>query len=313
MKNRILTWVLPLILLIVIVVFSMEESRAFVLTPAYSLFYFLKENLYALLAAFFLVKGKFILTLFLKKIALLSLTGLSKRYVIEKVITHNFKIHFLDHISTDVKHLIVYIEKNFRDFPIVKQMIAVFVFLGSLGFIGKFMGGMLAMKVFIAKFWSFLLAIFLKAGTAIVYFFTDYLWGSWIAPIVEILIFTWILSWMEKVPFLAKGLAKVSTFFIRFSKWVEFFLEQIFHIPMKRFLKFLTKGIRKKIYMFIGYERVSARKRLKELRKLSPNTHTVLLTKRKEFKREKKGKSKPLSAQQRLVQKRKSVAHRTRI
>ena len=194
MKNRILTWVLPLVLLGVIVLFSIEESRAFVLSPVHSVFYFLKENLFTLLTAFFLVKGKFVLMLFLKKIALLSATGLGKRYVIEKVITHNFKIHFLDHITADIKHLSVYIKDNFRNFPIAKQIIAVFVFLGSLGFVGKFMGGMLAMKVFIAKFWSFVLVIFLKAGTAIVYFFTDYLWGSWIAPIVEVVIFTWILT-----------------------------------------------------------------------------------------------------------------------
>ena len=301
MKNRILTWVLPLVLLTVIVMFSIEESRAFVLTPVHGIFYFLKENIFALLTAFFLVKGKFVLTLFLKKIALLSATGLGKRYVIEKVITHNFKIHFLDHIAADIKRLIAYIKNNFRNFPIVKQVIAVFVFLGSLGFVGKFMGGMLAMKVFIAKFWSFLLALFLKAGTVIVYFFTDYLWGSWIAPIVEVVIFTWVFSWMEKVPFLKKGLARISTFFYRFFTWVEFFLEKVFHIPLKRFFKYLLKQIKKSIYAFIGYKRVSSWERLQEVRVLNPNKHILLAVKRKASQ---KGK-KYLSVRERLVQKRK--------
>lgn len=304
MKNRILTWVLPLVLLSVIVVFSIEESRAFVLTPAHSVFYFLKENLFTLLAAFFLVKGKFVLMLFLKKIALLSATGLGKRYIIEKVITHNFKIHFLDHITEDITRLIDYVKKNFKSFPIVKQIIAIFVFLGSLGFVGKFMGGMLAMKVFLAKFWSVLLALFLKVGTAIIYFFTDYLWGSWIAPFVEVVIFTWILTWMEKVPFLAQGLAKIYAFFITLFKGMEFFLEKIFHIPVKGFLKWLAKKIQKYIYRFIGYKRVSAWERVKQIRSLRPNGRVKLSIERKE-RVEKKKENIYLSAHERLVQKRK--------
>lgn len=305
MKNKILTGVLPLVLFAVIVVFSVEESRAFVLAPVHSLFYFLKENLFALLTAFFLVKGKFILTLFLKKIAILSATGLGKRYVIEKVITHNFKIHFLDHITDDIKRLIVYVKKNFKKFPLIKQFIAVFAFLGSLGFVGKFMGGILAMKVFLAKFWSFLLVIFLKAGTAIVYFFTDYLWGSWIAPIVEIVIFTWILSWMEKVPFLAKSLARISTFFITFFKGVEFFLEKVFHIPVKRFLNWLVKKIQRSIYRFIGYEKVPVWKRLHQNRILNPNSHIRLMQKR-QVRSEKKKETAYLSSHVVLLENRKS-------
>ena len=305
MKKQILSWVLPLVILAVIVVFSIEESRTFVLAPVHSVFYFLKENLLALLTAFFLVKGKFILTLFLKKIALLSATGLGKRYVIEKVITHNFKIHFFDHITADITRLIEYVKKNFKNFPIVKQIIAVFVFLGSLGFVGKFMGGMLAMKVFLAKFWSVLLVLFLKVGTGIIYFFTDYLWGSWIAPIVEVVIFTWILTWMEKVPFLAKGLAKISAFFMRFFKWLEFFLEKVFHIPVKRSLKWLVKKIQRNIYRFIGYKRVSAWKRLKQNRSFDPNSHIRLINTRK-VRSDKKKESTYLSSRAVLLEKRKS-------
>jgi hypothetical protein len=305
MKKQILSWVLPLVLLAVIVVFSIEESRTHVLASGLSVFHFLKENLFALLTAFFLVKGKFILTLFLKKIALLSATGLGKRYVIENVITHNFKIHFFDHITEDIKRLIAYVKKNFKNFPIVKQTMAVFVFLGSLGFVGKFMGGMLAMKVFLAKFWSFLLVLFLKVGTGVLYFFTDYLWGSWIAPIVEVVIFTWILSWMEKVPFLAKGLAKISAFFIMVFKWVEFFLERVFHIPVKRLLKWLVKKIQRSIYHFIGYEKVSVWKHLKQKRILNPNSHIRLINTRKE-RADKKKETVYLSSRAALLQKRKS-------
>ena len=303
MKNRPLwLWITPLVLISTIVIlFSMEESRTSLVDLLLRMVLFMKENIITLLAAFFLVKGKFILTLFLKKVALLSATGLGKRYLIEKVINHNLKIHFLDHISDDIKRLLVYVKKNFKDFPIMKQIIAGFAFLGSLGFVGKFMGGMLAMKVFVAKIWSFLLAIFLKLGTAVFYFFTDYLWGSWIAPLVEVLIFSWLFEWMEKVPFLKRGLNHMYRFFISLFGWMEYYLEKIFHIPVKRFFRFLTRKSKKLIYALIGYERVSSWKRLKEVRELRTNTYTKLLKKRKEKRETEKSYCSP---RERLIQKR---------
>ena len=305
MTKRIFFWVIPLALISIIVLLSIEESRTFVVALVLRIFFFVKHNILALLAAFFLVKGKFILTLFLKKIALLSATGLGKRYLIEKVINKNIKLHFLDHIADDIKRLLVYIKKNFKDFPIVKQIIAGLAFLGSLGFVGKFMGGMLAMKVFVAKFWSFILGLVLKSSTAIVYFFTDYLWGSWIAPIIEVFIFSWVLSWMERVPFLKKYLTKIYRFFLTLFQWFEEWVEKIFHIPLKRFFKFLAKRIRRYIYKFIGYTKVSAWRRLQEVRILTPNSHTQLMARRKERKVLMKRKV-HISSRERLVEKRKA-------
>jgi len=304
MNKRLWLWILPIIFVLLIVLFSIEESRTFIFALVVRIFFFVKKNILTLLAAFFLVKGKFILTLFIKKIALLSATGLSKRYLIEKVINKNLKIHFLDHIADDIKRLIVYTKENFKDFPILKQIIAGLAFLGSLGFVGKFMGGMLAMKVFVAKFWSFILAIVLKFSTAIVYFFTDYLWGSWVAPLVEIVIFTWLLEWMERIPFLKKYITKMYSFFLTLFEWFEDILEKIFHIPVKRFFKFLAKRIKKRIYQFIGYTKVSAWKRLQEVRELTPNRHRVLVEKRRE--RMLESKKVYISLYTQLKQKRKS-------
>ena len=223
MNKQTLQWLVPALLLILIVVlFSVEESRYFIIALFLRIFFFVKKNIVLIVTAFFLVKGKFILALFLKKIAFLSATGLSKRYLIEKVITHNLKVHFLDHISKDVKKLIIYIKDNFKDFPVVKQSIAGLIFLSSLGFVGKFMGGMLAMKVFVAKFWSLLLAIVMKLSTGVLYFFTDYLWGSWFAPIIEVMLFSWILEWMEHVPFMKKSLHRVYTFFSKIFSSIDF-------------------------------------------------------------------------------------------
>jgi hypothetical protein len=285
-------------------VFSHEEIRAFVVALFLRIVLLVKKNLFALFAAFFLVKGKFILTLFIKKLAMLSATGLGKRYVVEKVVIDNVKTHFLDHLSVDIRRVIRYAKKNFINFPLSKKIITVLAFLGSLGFIGKFMGSMIAVKVFLAKVWSFLLALFLKVSTAVTYFFTDYLWGSWIAPIVEVVIFTWLLSWMEKLPFLAKGLRKVYDFFIFWFGWLEYYVEKIFHIPLKGFLKWLVKKIQNSIYHFLGYEKISVWKRLKQNRTLNPNSHAKLIAKRKE-RIQKKTKSSYISSRDVLLDKRK--------
>jgi hypothetical protein len=199
----------------------------------------------------------------------------------------------------------VYVKKNFKDFPIVKQILTGLAFLGSLSFVGKFMGGMLATKVFIAKFWSFILAIVLKFSTAIIYFFTDYLWLSCVAPIVEILIFSWLLDWLEKIPFLKKYMVKIYGFFISLFEWFELYLEKIFHIPVKRFFKFLAKRIKKRIYAFIGYERVSSWKRLHEIRELDMNMHAKLVLKRKE-RYEKKRLNGYVSPREKVLEKRKN-------
>jgi len=295
-------WGIPLGLMVVLsVLFSIEESRTFLLALFLGVIVLIKRNIISVLAAFFLIKGKFILKLFLKKIFFLSATGLGKRYMIERVLTHNFKIHFFDHINNDIKRLIQHAKKNFYSFPLVKKVITIFTFLGSLGFVGKFMGGMLVMKVFIAKVWSFLLAVFLKVSTAIIYFFTDYLWGSWLAPVIEIVIFSWLISWMEKIPFLKKGLRRVYVFLLFIFGWMEYYIAKIFHIPLKRILRWSAKKIQSAIHRFIGYERVSLFKRLKEVRILNPNAHIKLIQKRK--KRIKKKNY--LSGREQLKEKRK--------
>ncbi len=243
--------------------------------------HFLQQHTVALLSAFFLVKGKFVLKLFLKKIVLLSATGLSKRYLIEKVFTHHLKVHFFDHIAKDVIRLVSHIKKNFMRFPLTKKLIAALAFLGSLGYVGKFMGVMLAVKVFIAKIWSFLLAIVLKTGSAVVYFWTDYLWGSWLGPIVEVVLFSWLLSWLEKIPFLTGSIRWLYRQFLRLAEMVDWILAKLFHIPLQKILKWMVVQTRRLIYRFIGYKRVSAYYQLKELRGFQPSRHRKLLAKRK--------------------------------
>ena len=284
MKNRSLWfWVAPLLFIIILtLLFAFESSRIFIIGFLTDTFLFVKENIIAILTAFFLVKGKFVIKLFIRKIILLSATGLGKRYMIERVLNHQIKVHFLDHMKDDFRRLSKHMKDNFQNFPLVKKIMTVFAFIGSLGFVGKFMGGMLAAKVFIAKVWSFLLAVFLKLFTALFYFITKILWGNWLAPILEIVLFSWLLTWLEKVPFLKQGLNKIYQLFQYLFGWVEVLIAKLMKAPLRRFLKWLVKNMKIAIYQFIGYERVSRFKRLQEERKLNLNSHTLLMEKRKE-------------------------------
>lgn len=284
LKNRSLwVWLAPLLFTILLsLLFSFEESRTVIIKFFADTFLFIKQNIIAILTAFFLIKGKFVIKLFIRKIILLSATGLGKRYMIEKVLNHQIKVHFLDHMKDDFKKLSDHIKDNFQNFPLVKKIMTIFAFIGSLGFVGKFMGGMLAVKVFIAKIWSFLLALFLKFFTALFYFITKILWGNWLAPILEIVLFSWLLTWLEKVPFLKQGLNKIYQLFQYLFGWIEVLIAKLMKAPLRRFLKWLVKNMKIAIYQFIGYERVSRFKRLQEERRLNPNSHTLLMQKRKE-------------------------------
>ncbi|SFV68787.1 hypothetical protein MNB_SV-13-693 [hydrothermal vent metagenome] len=305
LKKRILSGSALIFMLTLIAVYSVEDFREFMIAFVLRMFYLVKKNFILLVSTFFLVKGKFIWILFLKKLAFLSLSGLGKRYIVEKVFMNNVKIHFLDHLRLDIQRLTRHAKENFKSFPLIKKLITMLTFIASLGFVGKFMGGMLAVKVFIAKVWSFLLAIFLKVGGSVVYFFTDYLWSSWLAPIIEVVVFSWFLSWIEKVPYLSSALKKIYAFFIYTFGWIDGYLHKIFHQPMKRILLWFVKKIQRLIHRFIGLPFMSPWKKCKEKRKLEDNGYERLKLQRETIKRSKKSQ-KRLSAYEKLKVKRKA-------
>jgi hypothetical protein len=285
-------WLSPLFfILLMAVLFSIEASRDLLLTVFADSYDFVKKNIIAILTAFFLVKGKFVINLFLRKVLLLSASGLGKRYMIERVLNRQIKIHFMDHMKDDFRRLGLHVKENFKNFPLVKQIITVFAFIGSLGFVGKFMGGILAVKVFIAKIWSFLLVVFLKLFSAFFYFVTKVLWGSWVAPILEVLLFSWFFEWLGKVPFLKAGFKKISQLFSYLFGWIEVLIANLLKRPLQRFLKWLVKTMKIAIYKFIGYERVSLYKRLQEKRHLYLNGYELLQAKRSSRKKEKRDRS----------------------
>ncbi len=285
-------WLAPtLFFLILAGLLYLDETRVLIFTFFTDVYFFIKQNIIAILTAFFLVKGKFVIKLFMRKIILLSATGLGKRYMIERVLNQQIKVHFMDHLRDDLKRLLEHVKQNFQNFPLVKKIMTVFAFIGSLGFVGKFMGGVLAVKVFIAKIWSFLLVVFLKFFTALFYFISKVLWGSWLAPVLEVLIFSWLLDWLKKIPFLKAGFTKLSKLFSYLFGWIEKFIAQLLKRPLQRFLKWLVKTMKIAIYKFIGYERVSLYARLQETRKLHMNAYELVRSKRKSREKQKNHRS----------------------
>jgi len=303
-------WVLLPIVLFVAVLLSVEDARMAVIALLWRLFFFLKKHIILILSGFFLVKGKFILSLFLKKLAMISATGLGKRYVVERVISKNIKRYFFDPIRDDLKHLAAYFKEHFKEFPVVNRLIALFTFLGSLGIVGKLMGGLLVLKVLIARFWSLLLAIVLKVGTGLAYFFTDIFWGSWIAPIVEVLLFTWLLEWLEKIPFLKRIFAAIYASLLTLFETFEDLLERYFHLPIRKVLHHFAMKIRRTIYRIIGYERVNAYRSLHQMRQMRPTAHQRIIQRRQSY-RQKRLSTKG-SIRDKLMEKRRATDDRYR-
>jgi hypothetical protein len=284
-------WAVVPIVLFVVVLLGVKDTRMVIIALWWRLFFFLKKHIILILAGFFLIKGKFILSLFLKKLALISATGLGKRYVIERIVSKNITRHFVDPIRDDIKRLAYYLKEHFREFPLMNRLIALFTFLGSLGIVGKLMGGLLVLKVIIARFWSLLLAIVLKVGTGLAYFFTDIFWGSWVAPIIEVLLFTWLLEWLEKIPFLKRVFAAVYAALLTLFEVFEEMVERFLHLPIRRILHRFAMTVRGAIYRIIGHERVNAYRAMLQMRQMHPNAYQQIRVKRQEYRKQPEGRS----------------------
>jgi len=281
LSQRELIWGLVGLFALVVLVVSVEVLRTFVVAMGVRAFLFVKHHYLLFVATFILVKGKFVWFLFVKKMAFLFVAGVGKRYVTERVLLHHIKTHLVAPLKNDIAHLIDYISKHFRSFPIAKKIIAIFAFLGSISYVAKTMGVFLALKVILGKIWSFLLALFLKIGSMVAYFFGDYLWNSWITPIVEVVIFSWFFSLLERVPMVGRGLRRLYDFFLRFFLFFEELTEKVFHLPLRRLMRKLVTKIRKAIRKFTNMKHQSYRQKLITSRTFHQNSHKKIIRQRK--------------------------------
>jgi hypothetical protein len=131
--------------------------------------------------------------------------------------------------------------------------------------------------------WSFLLALFLKIGTATAYFFSDYLWNSFIAPLIEILIFSWLIELLEKIPTFKRWFAKIYDMLLYIFKAFESVLERFLHIPIKHLLAIVVRKIQRKIRRLTDTQPKSTREEILERRTNRISLHEKIVQKRKVY------------------------------
>ena len=188
----------------------------------------------------FIIGGikKFFLMSLSSKIILLSIS-LGKRYLIDNVIMVSLNNNFLVHLKTPVSNLFCHYKEVFKEYSLKKKITVwalaigiplvvispILYFVGLLTFILE--------KAFSANMWKAMLVWFLKVLTVFLTFFSN-IWDSWFAPILEIVLFTWILGLLEKIPFIGKLLKpiykKINLMILKSKR----FLRKHFHRKMQR-------------------------------------------------------------------------------
>jgi len=181
---------------------------------------------------------KFIFMSFSSKLLLLVLS-LGKRYLIDNVIMVTVNNNFLHHIKRPISKLSQHYLELIKDFSPKKKiaiwaaaigipmviLAPVLYFVGLLTFILE--------KLFSANMWKAMLIWIMKILTVFLTFFSN-IWDSWFAPIIEIVLFTWILGLLEKIPFLGKLIRPIYVYFNKIILRIQQFLNKHFHKNIKK-------------------------------------------------------------------------------
>ena len=192
-----------------------------------------KLKLPMLLVGLFLSLKKFILGLTFVKVVLLGI----KRFLIDHVITKNLQEHFFVHLKKPLKHWWNNFDVRKKLFFFVPASVIslIALYIAGLGKLLSFLG----IKTLVISFFKGLWVVAAK----VFYFFTSYIWTSWFAPILEVLVFSWLLTLAEKVPVLKtmtqKLYAFISTLFSRTGTLLYQFVNQ----PVQRKLNQLGRHI----------------------------------------------------------------------
>lgn len=181
---------------------------------------------------------KFVFMSLSSKLILLTIS-LGKRYLIDNVVMVSLNNNFIYHIKRPVLNLIFHYSEIIKDFSLKKKIVIWATAIGIpfiiiapiLYFIGLFT--FILEKVFSANMWKAMLLWILKIIGVFLAFFSN-IWDSWFAPIIEVVLFTWILGLLEKIPFLGKLIRPVYILFNRFILRVKNLLNTHFHKKIKK-------------------------------------------------------------------------------
>ncbi len=190
---------------------------------------YLKTKIPLMIIAFLLSMKKFVLGLTTLKLLFIGV----KRYIIDNIIATNLKAHYFSHVIEPAKQW-------WQQFDL-KQKVLLFIPVSIVTVLGSYATGLsnvlnfIGIKTLIIGFFKSLWLL----GSKVIYFFTVYLWSTWLAPVLEIFVFSWILKLLEKIPFIKKYLTwiyeKISAVLIKLG----LFLERMIHKPIQ---KQLTKA-----------------------------------------------------------------------
>jgi len=142
-----------------------------------------------------------------------------KRFFIDHVLSKWIQDHITVHIAEPIKKFTGYIfELNWR-YKIKRNLKIVLpagAFLWILYITDSFtsMALYLELKVIVIGFFKFLWLSMSKIIGMIYYFFSNYIAGTWISPILEIFALSYILSLIEKMPLIGPPLHKLIDSFI---------------------------------------------------------------------------------------------------
>lgn len=242
---------------------------------------FVKAKLWLLFLSFFLINGKFVFKLFIKKLIFILPLGLAKRYFIEKILIKNITYNYLKKLPFN--DFFKFLSNKFIKISKTSKIIGFLSFLFSAILGLSFFGDLIIFKILMAKLWSVLLLIFTKLATISYIIIID---TSWIKTFIEILIYGWILSKLEKTKYIGKYIFKI------YNLIYNFFIK-ILNQPIKIFFHYLTiktsklmhKTMKTKGYNryldFILRERITNKsiyKHLEEYRKIKLNKYKTMVT-----------------------------------
>lgn len=194
----------------VVLVISMAIVAKLKLITTFSL---VVGKIYLFLAA---SKGK--IFLFIKKMTLFKGASLAiKRFIIDNVLSKWLDKHIISHLKEPIAHFFQYYKD--MDWKTKAKKSILFVVPASVVSVGLYLGGFIQsialyaqLKTLVIGFFKVLWVLLSKVISSMVYFFTNFIAGTWLAPIIEIFALSWLLSMIEKIPYIGPPISKFFNF-----------------------------------------------------------------------------------------------------
>ena len=195
-------------------------------------------------------KGK--IFLFIKNLTFVKGVSLGvKRFILDNVVSKWISKNFTAHITEPIGEWIAYYKKLNLKTKIKKSLLLVIP--ASVVGVGMYFGGMLQsfalyaqLKVLVIGFFKFLWV----AASKLIFGLISFISGTWLAPIVEILALSWLLSWIEKIPVIGPIISK---FFSNIGDSLGFVFSKISAIFYKYIGRHFSSNLSKVGVKFGGY------------------------------------------------------------